>query len=164
MTARWATSRLYVDIDLLCFQVDAPVRMRRMSPICHRFGLCPVGLRLCENHTLKLARLSVSACSITRRLRRSALSDRRRLPNTFTRAEPPKGKRVRALGGAKNHLVVMADCQRLWFSRRALYGDFGSSSGGGFDSRRLIRRLLAKDRCAEDCFGHGSRCSDGGLS
>ncbi len=42
------------------------------------------------------------------------------------------GKRVQALGGAKNHMVVMPDCagwRGLWIRGRALHGDFGGCAG-----------------------------------
>ena len=41
--------------------------------------------------------------------RRSASSARRRSPSTSTRPARAHGKRVQALGGAKNHMVVMPD-------------------------------------------------------
>ena len=41
--------------------------------------------------------------------RRSVSSARRRLPSTSTRTALRTGKRVQALGGAKNHMVVMPD-------------------------------------------------------
>ena len=51
------------------------------------------------------------------------------------------GKRVQALGGAKNHMVVMPDADldqavsalmggRLWGRGRALHGHFGGRGGG----------------------------------
>ena len=64
------------------------------------------------------------------------------------------GKRVQALGGAKNHLVVMPDadldqCRRadgrgLRLGRRTLHGDFGGRAGGRRDCERVIAKLLPR--------------------
>ena len=60
------------------------------------------------------------------------------------------GKRVQALGGAKNHMVVLPDADldqaadalmgaALRLGRRALHGDFGGGAGGRKDRRRAGR-------------------------
>ena len=60
--------------------------------------------------------------------------------STSTRRLAQHGKRVQALGGAKNHMVVMPDAdpehaaqaldgRGLWLGRRALHGDLGRRRG-----------------------------------
>ncbi len=67
------------------------------------------------------------------------------------------GKRVQALGGAKNHMVVMPDADldqatdalmgaALRLGRRALHGDLGG--GGGRRRRRHADRAAGAARCA----------------
>ena len=48
-------------------------------------------------------------CCIIRWCARFRSSDPRRWPSTFIKTAAAEGKRVQALGGAKNHLVVMPD-------------------------------------------------------
>ena len=81
------------------------------------------------------------------------------------------GKRVQALGGAKNHMVVMPDADLdqatdaldgggLWCSRRALHGDLGS--GRGRRGRRPADgQAGAAGARAEDRPGHRSGGGDG---
>ena len=63
-------------------------------------------------------------------------------------------KRVQALGGAKNHCVVMPDCDLdqavnglngccIWFSRRKMYGSISSSSSRGIGDK-LVSSLAKK--------------------
>ena len=60
--------------------------------------------------------------------RRSPSSARRRSPSTSTRPGAKNGKRVQALGGAKNHAVVLPDAD-LEFAADALIGAAYGSAG-----------------------------------
>ena len=60
--------------------------------------------------------------------RRSASSDRRRSLATSTKAATANGKRVQALGGAKNHMVIMPDAD-LDMAVNALMGAAYGSAG-----------------------------------
>ncbi len=68
------------------------------------------------------------AARTPRRSRRSASSDRHRSPSTSTRTGTATGKRVQALGGAKNHMVVMPDAD-LDQATDALVGAAYGSAG-----------------------------------
>ena len=71
---------------------------------------------------------AVDALLAHRTSRRSASSARRRLPSTSTRAARAHGKRVQALGGAKNHMVVLPDAdldQAVDALMGAAYGSAG---------------------------------------
>ena len=83
---------------------------------------------------------------LPRRARPSPSSARRRSRSRSTSARRANGKRVQALGGAKNHMVVMPDADldgrsgrrglgRLRLGRRALHGRLGARRG-----RRRRRR------------------------
>ena len=75
-----------------------------------------------------------TGCSSTPTCRRSPSSGRPRSPATSTRPATRFGKRVQALGGAKNHMVVLPDAdldlagrlggqRRVRLGRRAVHGD-----------------------------------------
>ena len=64
-----------------------------------------------QGRARRAARRSRRSATI-RASRRSASSARRRWPRSSTGAAPPNLKRVLALGGAKNHLIVMPDADR----------------------------------------------------
>ena len=84
----------------------------------------------------------------------SASSAPPRSPGTSTRRAPRHGKRVQALGGAKNHMLVLPDAdldmaadaavsRRLRLGRRALHGHLGRGR-----RRRRGRRAGRHDRRA----------------
>ena len=62
-----------------------------------------------------------------RRRRRSASSAPRRSPGTSTRPAPQHGKRVQALGGAKNHMVVLPDADIDMAADAAVSAGYGSA-------------------------------------
>ena len=66
-------------------------------------------------------------CSITRTSPPSRSSARRRSRATCTSAQPPSGKRVQALGGAKNHAVVMPDADLDYAADQLIAAGFGSA-------------------------------------
>ena len=79
-------------------------------------------------------------CSSTPTCSRSRSSARPRSRATSTRRRPRHGKRVQALGGAKNHMLVLPDADLdlvadsavnagLRLGRRALHGDLGRARG-----------------------------------
>ena len=65
--------------------------------------------------------------STTPTSRRSASSARRRSPSTSTRRAPRNGKRVQALGGAKNHMVVLPDADLDAAADAAVSAGYGSA-------------------------------------
>ena len=83
------------------------------------------------------------------------------------------GKRVQALGGAKNHVIIMpdadidmavgrADGRGLRLGRRALHGDLGRGPGRRGDRERADREAGAEDRGAEGRAGVPTASSDMG--
>ena len=88
-------------------------------------------------------------CSSTPTSRRSRSSARRRSRSTSTRPATQHGKRVQALGGAKNHMIVLPDADidmaadaavsaALRLGRRALHGDLAWSSRSATSRDPLI--------------------------
>ena len=67
------------------------------------------------------------AARAPRRARRSRSSARRRSRGTSTRPAPRHGKRVQALGGAKNHMVVLPDADLEAAADAAVSAGFGSA-------------------------------------
>jgi malonate-semialdehyde dehydrogenase (acetylating)/methylmalonate-semialdehyde dehydrogenase len=76
------------------------------------------------------------------------------------------GKRVQALGGAKNHMVIMpdadldmvgqrADGSSLRLSGRTMHGDLGGGARDGQGRRCADREIGAEDRSAEGGAGGG---------
>ena len=57
----------------------------------------------------------------------SASSARRRSPGTSTRPAPRNGKRVQALGGAKNHMLVLPDADLDMAADAAVSAAYGSA-------------------------------------
>ena len=82
------------------------------------------------------------------------------------------GKRVQALGGAKNHMIVMPDADMdqaadalmgagFGSGRRALHGDHGRRSRRREDGGPARRFARAEDPCAEGRSRDGPRIRDG---
>ena len=91
------------------------------------------------------------------RSRRSRSSARRRSRDTSTRRATRHGKRVQALGGAKNHAVVLPDAdlefaaealdrRGLRLGGRALHGDLGAWSRWAPPATQLVDELAAEAR------------------
>ena len=68
-----------------------------------------------------------TGCSSTPTSRRSRSSARRRSRGTSTRPRRAHGKRVQALGGAKNHMVVLPDADLDLAADSAVNAGFGSA-------------------------------------
>ena len=93
-------------------------------------------------------------CSTTRMSRRSASSARPRSPSTSTSARARAGKRVQALGGAKNHAIVMPDADLDFATNHLIAAGFGSAGqrcmaicdrGRGRRRRRRAGRAPARE-------------------
>ncbi len=94
------------------------------------------------------------------RAARSPSSARRRSPSTSTRPATAHGKRVQALGGAKNHMVVLPDADLDLAADAAVNAGFGSAGercmaisalvavGDSRRSRSSPRSLSGWPRCA----------------
>ena len=96
-----------------------------------------------------------TGCSSTPTSRRSRSSARRRSRGTSTRPRRSAGKRVQALGGAKNHMVVLPDADLdlaadaavnagLRFGRRAVHGDLGASSRSAPIADELVAKIAER--------------------
>src|SRR3954469_20938189 len=57
------------------------------------------------------------------------------------------GKRVQALGGAKNHMVVLPDADLDLAADAAVSAGFGSAGGGGMAISRVVRGDPGGERC-----------------
>ena len=112
------------------------------------------GCRTACSTSCTATRSRSTRCSTTRTWPRSASSARRRSRSTSTSARRRNGKRVQALGGAKNHAVVMPDAD-LDFATNHLtaagYGSAGPALHGdrvavavGDVADELVERLRAK--------------------
>ena len=71
--------------------------------------------------------VAVDGCSSTRTSRRSASSARPRSRATSTRRRTKNGKRVQALGGAKNHMIVLPDADIDMAADAAVSAAYGSA-------------------------------------
>ena len=91
--------------------------------------------------------------------RRSRSSARPRSRGTSTRPAPAHGKRVQALGGAKNHMVVLPGRRprpgrrrrgqrRLRLGGRALHGDLGAGRGRARSPTSWSRKIADADGAA----------------
>ena len=100
-------------------------------------------------------------CSTTPTSRRSRSSARRRSRSTSTSGPPRNGKRVQALGGAKNHAIVLPDADldfaadhlaaaAFGSAGRALHGDLRRRRG-----RRRRRRAGRRGRATQAARGQG---------
>ena len=105
-------------------------------------------------------------CSTTPTSRGVASSARPRSPATSTRPAAAHGKRVQALGGAKNHMVVLPDADLdlaadaavsagLRLGRRALHGDLGACVAVDPIGDELVEQDRRAHRRAE--IGPGDR-------
>ena len=93
-------------------------------------------------------------------------------PATSTRPAPRNGKRVQALGGAKNHMVVLPDAdldmaadaavsRRLRLGRRALHGDLRRASPSAASPTRSSTPIAERIPEIARRPGHRARQRDG---
>ena len=133
-------------------------RRRCWSPSCGPRPACPTASSPSSTATARRSTRSSTTRAIAGGLVRRLDAGRRA---TSTRRGTRHGKRVQALGGAKNHAVVLPDAdlelaadgarvRRLRLGRAALHGGLGRRRG------RRRRRAAGRRRCAS-----GSPRSDG---
>ena len=145
-----------------------PVRVAAARANCSRKRACP---RACSTSSTATRRRS-TRCSSIRTSRRSASSARRRSRATSIRRGDAHGKRVQALGGAKNHMIVMPDAdidQAVDALMGAAYGSAGERCMaisvavpvGEQTADTLIDEARAENPRAECRPGHGSESRDG---
>ena len=79
------------------------------------------------------------AARAPRHRRRSASSARRRSPSTSTRPARANGKRVQALGGAKNHMLVLPDADLDMAADAAVSAGYGSAGERCMADQRRAR-------------------------
>ena len=98
-------------------------RPRSSSPSCGRRPAC----RTASSPSSTATRRPSTRSSTTPTSPRSASSARPRSPATSTRPAPRNGKRVQALGGAKNHMVVLPDADVDMAADAAVSAAYGSA-------------------------------------
>ena len=101
-------------------------------PTCSKKQACPTAYSM----SFMATKLPSIPCSMIRASSAISFVGSTPIAEYVYRTGTAAGKRVQALGGAKNHLVVMPDADLdqavdaltgagLWFSRRTLHGDLG---------------------------------------
>ena len=85
------------------------------------------GSRTASSTSSTATRSRSTRCSTTRTWPRSRSSARPRSPSTSTSAASAAGKRVQALGGAKNHAIVMPDADLDFAANHLTAAGFGSA-------------------------------------
>ena len=104
-------------------QRAGPVARRSASPSCGPRPGCPTA---CST-SCTATRWPSTRCSITRTSPRSPSSAPPRSPSTSTRRGLAHGKRVQALGGAKNHAIVLPDADIDFAADHLVAAAFGSA-------------------------------------
>ena len=85
------------------------------------------GCRTASSTSCTATRSRSTRCSTTPTSPRSRSSAPPRSPGTSTSAAPRRGKRVQALGGAKNHAIVLPDADLDFASDHLVAAAFGSA-------------------------------------
>ena len=93
------------------------------TPSCSRRPACPTA----SSTSCTATRSRSTRSSSTRTSPRSASSARRRSRATSTRRARSTGKRVQALGGAKNHMIVLPDADIDMAADAAVSAAYGSA-------------------------------------
>ena len=104
-------------------QREGPVGREPAWPSC---GTRP-GCRPASSTSSTATRSRSTGCSSTPTSRRCRSSAPPRSPATSTRPAPAHGKRVQALGGAKNHMLVLPDADLDLAADAAVNAGFGSA-------------------------------------
>ena len=109
--------------------------------------------RRAASTSCRATRSPSTASSSTRTSRPSASSARRRSPGTSTRPGTANGKRVQALGGAKNHMLVLPDADLDAAADAAVSAGYGSAG----ERCMAISVVLAVDSIADELVGQDRR-------
>ena len=132
-----------------------PLGLAAASPSCGPRPACPTA---CSTSCTATRRPS-TRCSTTPTSRRSRSSAPPRSPSTSTRRATAHGKRVQALGGAKNHAIVLPDADLDFAADHLVAAAFGSAGRALHGHLRRRRRRRRGRRAGRRRVGEGPRRS-----